>query len=66
VDLGATEFEVRGAMHRAGTVLLEQLLNSDHGGHAGQRLACGRGHHAEFIVCWFPRNGVIHGAFFSG
>ena len=36
-------------MHRAGTVLLEQLLNSDHGGHAGQRLACGRGHHAEFI-----------------
>ena len=49
MDLGATEFDIRGAMHRAGTVLLEQLLNSDHGGHAGQRIACGRGHQAEFI-----------------
>jgi hypothetical protein len=49
VDLGVTEFEVRGAMHRAGTVLLEQLLNCDHGGHAGQRIACGSGHQAEFI-----------------
>ncbi len=36
-------------MHRAGTVLLEQLLNGDHGGHAGQRIACGGGHQAEFI-----------------
>jgi len=36
-------------MHRAGTVLLEQLLNGDHGGHAGQRMACGGGHQAEFI-----------------
>jgi hypothetical protein len=49
VDLGATEFFVRSAMHRAGTVLLEQLLNGDHGGHAGQRIACGSGHQAEFI-----------------
>jgi len=36
-------------MHRAGTVLLEQLLNADHGGHAGQRIACHSGHQAEFI-----------------
>jgi len=36
-------------MHRAGTVLLEQLLNSDRGGHAGQRIDCGHGHQAEFI-----------------
>ena len=32
-----------------GAVLVEQLLNSDHGGHGGQHLACGRGHQAEFI-----------------
>ena len=49
MDLGATEFEIRGVMHRAGTVLLEQLLNADHGGHAGPRIACGDGHQAEFI-----------------
>jgi hypothetical protein len=42
------EFEVRSAMHRAGTVLLEQLLNADHGGHSGPRITCGRGHQAEF------------------
>lgn len=36
-------------MHRVGTVLLEQLLNGDRGGHAGQRIACGRGHQAQFI-----------------
>jgi hypothetical protein len=36
-------------MQRAGTVLLEQLLNSDRGGHAGQRIDCGCGHQAEFI-----------------
>jgi hypothetical protein len=48
VDLGATEFEVRAAMHKVGGVLLEQLLNSDHGGHGGQHIACGRGHQAEF------------------
>jgi len=42
------EFEVRSAMHRAGTVLLEQLLNCDHGGHSGPRITCGRGHQAEF------------------
>jgi len=36
-------------MQRVGSVLVEQLLNSDHGGHRGQRLACTRGHRAEFI-----------------
>ena len=49
VDLGATEFGVRGMMHKVGGVLMEQLLNSDHGGHRGQRIACGGGHQAEFI-----------------
>jgi hypothetical protein len=47
--LGATEFAVRTAMQRVGSVLLEQLLNSDHGGHRGQRVACAGGHQAEFI-----------------
>lgn len=36
-------------MQRVGSVLLEQLLNSDHGGHRGQRVPCGGGHQAEFI-----------------
>jgi len=36
-------------MHKVGRVLLEQLLNCDHGGHSGQRRACGSGHQAEFI-----------------
>ena len=49
LDLGATEFAVRTAMQRVGSVLLEQLLNSDHGGHRGQRMACADGHQAEFI-----------------
>jgi hypothetical protein len=47
--VGATEFAVRTAMQRVGSVLLEQLLNSDHGGHRGQRVACASGHQAEFI-----------------
>lgn len=49
VDLGATEFQVRGMMQKVGGVLVEQLLNSDHGGHGGQRIGCGHGHQAEFI-----------------
>jgi hypothetical protein len=36
-------------MQRVGSVLLEQLLNSDHGGHRGPRVACAGGHQAEFI-----------------
>jgi hypothetical protein len=48
-DLGATEFAVRRAMQQVDSVLLEQLLNSDHGGHGGPRISCGRGHQAEFI-----------------
>jgi hypothetical protein len=47
--LGSAEFAVRAAMQQVGSVLLEQLLNSDHGGHGGQRIACGGGHQAEFI-----------------
>jgi hypothetical protein len=48
VDLGAAEFDVRSAMHRVGSVLLEQLLNADHGGQCGPRIDCGHGHQAEF------------------
>lgn len=47
--MGATEFEVRGALQRVGGALLEQLLNADHGGHCGQGIACAGGHQAEFI-----------------
>jgi hypothetical protein len=36
-------------MQRVGSVLLEQVLNSDHGGHRGQRVACAGGHQAEFV-----------------
>lgn len=49
LDLGGAEFAVRAAMHKVGRVLLEQLLNCDHGGHSGPRRAGGRGHPAEFI-----------------
>lgn len=35
-------------MHKVGSVLLEQLLNADHGGHSGPRITCGHGHQAEF------------------
>ncbi|MGH9651419.1 MAG: ISKra4-like element ISDesp4 family transposase, partial [Terriglobales bacterium] len=49
LDLGAAEFEVRAALHKVGSVLLEQLLNGDHGGHSGPRIACGSGHDAEFV-----------------
>ncbi len=36
-------------MHRVGAVMLEHLLNADHGGHCGQRIDCGNGHQAEFV-----------------
>lgn len=36
-------------MHKVGGVLLEQLLNADHGGQKGPRIACERGHPAAFI-----------------
>ena len=36
-------------MHQVGSVLLAQVLNCDHGGHSGQRRACGSGHQATFI-----------------
>lgn len=49
LDLGGAEFEVRAAMPQVGSVLLAQLLNGDHGGQSGPRIACGRGHHAEFV-----------------
>ena len=49
VDLGTSEFVIRGAMHRVGAVVLEQLLNADHGGHCGPRVECDNGHQAEFV-----------------
>ena len=49
LDLGAAEFDVRAAMHKVGSVLLEQVLNADHGGQSGRRIACGHGHAAEFV-----------------
>jgi hypothetical protein len=49
VEIGATEFVIREAMHRVGGVLLERLLNSDQGGHRGPRLACRCGAQAQFI-----------------
>jgi len=49
VDLAAQEFAVRASMLQVGSVLLGQLLNSDHGGHQGQRIPCGHNHQAEFV-----------------
>ena len=40
---------MRASMLQVGSVLLGQLLNSDHGGHQGQRIACGHNHQAEFV-----------------
>jgi hypothetical protein len=47
--LAAEEFAVRASMLQVGSVLLGPLLNSDHGGHQGQRIPCGHGHQAEFV-----------------
>lgn len=57
LDLGATEFAIRDAMHRAGTVLLEHVLDGDHGGHRGPQLSCGCGEQAEFVD--YRRKGVL-------
>lgn len=48
VDLGALEFAVRDSVHGIGRVLLEQLLQGDHG-QCGPRIDCGQGHQAEFV-----------------
>lgn len=42
------EFAVRESVHGIGRVLLEQLLQGEHG-HCGPRLDCGQGHQAEFV-----------------
>lgn len=49
MDLEASEMAIREAMHKLGGVLLEELLNSDDGGHRGTHIDCGQGHQAEFI-----------------
>jgi hypothetical protein len=48
VDLGAIEFKVRESVHGIGRVLLEQLLQGEHG-QCGPRIDCGQGHQAEFV-----------------
>jgi hypothetical protein len=48
-DLEAAEMAIRASMHAVGGVMLEKLLNSDGGGYAGARVACGAGHEACFI-----------------
>ena len=50
LDLEATEMALRAAMHQVGGRLLEQLLNADGGGYRGARIACGQGHHAQFVA----------------
>jgi hypothetical protein len=47
--LAAQEFAVRASMLQVGSVLLGQLLNSDHGGHQGPRIPCGHHHQADFV-----------------
>ena len=42
------ELAIRTAMTRLGGSLLQQLLAAD-AGHRGPRIACGAGHHAEFV-----------------
>jgi hypothetical protein len=46
--LEAVELAIRTAMTRLGGSLLQQLLAAD-AGHRGPRIACGAGHHAEFV-----------------
>ena len=48
-NLADTEFEVRAAVHRVGSVVVEQLLNADHGGHRGARIDCPGGHQGKFV-----------------
>jgi len=48
LDLEATEFTIRSSMHSLGGKVLEELLNSDNGGHQGRTIICDNGRKAEF------------------
>ena len=49
VDLEATEWSLRRAMHQVGGVILEKVVNADGGDYSGVRLDCGAGHEAYFV-----------------
>ena len=49
VDLEATEWSLRRAMHQVGGVVLEKVVNADGGDYCGVRLDCGAGHEARFV-----------------
>ena len=49
LDLEASEMAIRASLHQIGGVLLEKLLNTDGGGHAGAHIDCAQGHRAEFV-----------------
>lgn len=49
VDLEATEWSLRRAMHQVGGVVLEKVVNADGGDYCGVQLDCGVGHEARFI-----------------
>jgi len=40
---------IRGASHRIGGSLLQELLNADSGGYQGASIDCGKGHRARFV-----------------
>jgi hypothetical protein len=44
IDLEATETYIRDSMHQIGSIMLEKLLNSDHGGFQGKTIPCKKSH----------------------
>jgi hypothetical protein len=48
IDFESTEFHIRSSMHGLGGKILEELLNSDNGGHQGQKIICDNNCEAEF------------------
>jgi len=49
VDMEATEWSLRQAMHQVGGLVLEKVVNADGGDYCGVRLTCGAGHEARFV-----------------
>ena len=49
LDFEALEMAVRSSMHEVGGLMVERLLDTDHGGYQGPRVRCGQGHEAEFV-----------------
>src|SRR5712691_35447 len=50
MDLEATEWSLRRAMHQVGGVVLEKLVNADGGDYCGVRFDCGAAHEARFVA----------------